>query len=127
MYYVCSLCILTTILSNNYHGKWDWPCLQTYNLQTDLPMPQHNVCCTTTLCVLTDYYSSNCFIADMIALNQPSPVSNLIPTNKVDTDVNNDDNFQSFVNHRKHNHSATKICDANATTTQVQLKFHQII
>ena len=71
--------------------------------------------------------SSNYFNSDMIALNQPSSVSNLIPTNTVDTYVNNDDNSQSFVNHRKHNHSATKICDTNATTIQVQLKFHQII
>ena len=60
----------------------------------------------------------------MIALICPSPVSNLTTTNKVDTDVRNDDNSQSFVPPRKHNHSATELCDKNNTTTHIQLKLH---
>ena len=36
----------------------------------------------------------------------------------VDTDVNNDDNSQYFENTRKHNKSATEICDKNTTTDQ---------
>ena len=63
----------------------------------------------------------------MIALNQPSPVSNLITTNKVDTDVNNDDDSQSFETPRKHNHSDTEINDTNNITSKVHLKLHQII
>ena len=50
----------------------------------------------------TDYCGAN-----MVAINQPSPVSNLIPTNQVDTDVNNDYDSQYYSTPRKHDHTDT--------------------
>ena len=60
----------------------------------------------------------------MIKLNKASPVSNLITTNQVDTDVNNDDDSQYFATPQKRNHSATEICDTNNKTAQVQIKLN---
>ena len=57
------------------------------------------------------------FGAAMVAPNWPSPVSNLTSTNQVDTDINNDDDSQSFVPLRKHNKSATVINGTNRTPT----------
>ena len=45
--------------------------------------------------------------ASTIYINWTSPVSNLTTTNKVDTNINNDNNPQSFATPRKHNHIAT--------------------
>ena len=53
IYYLFSLLILTAILSNNYHGKEDWPFIQTQPSQMDPPIPQHNICCAATICVRT--------------------------------------------------------------------------
>ena len=61
--------------------------------------------------------STNDCGADMLALNQRSTVSNLISTNHVDTDVNYDDDSQSFATPIKQNHSSTEIYDTNTTTT----------
>ena len=65
--------------------------------------------------------------ACMIALDKPSPVSNLTTKNEVDTDAKNDGYSQSFSDSRKHNHSATELCDTNTTNNQVQIKFHSHI
>ena len=48
-------------------------------------------------------------------------MSKLSCTNKVDNDVNNDDE-KYFATPRKQNHSATAICDTNTTTDQVHLE-----
>ena len=48
--------------------------------------------------------------------------SNLTTTNKVDTDINNDDESQSFQNPRKINHGGMEIRDNSTPNTQVQLK-----
>ena len=62
--------------------------------------------------------------AAIIALNQPSPVSSLITTNQVDTDVKNYDHSKSFLTPRKHNHSTPEIHYTNTTSTQVQPNVH---
>ena len=49
---------------------------------------------------LPQSYSASYFGVSMIAIIWPSPVSNLTTTNKVDTDVKNDDDSQSFANPR---------------------------
>ena len=60
----------------------------------------------------------------MIALNRPSPISNLITTNQVYTEVKNYDNSQYFVTPIKTKHSDTKIYDKKNKTSQVQIKFY---
>ena len=60
--------------------------------------------------------------ASTIAITRPSPKSKLTTIDNFDTDVNNNDDSQSFVTPRKHNHSATELRDRNNTTTLVQLK-----
>ena len=68
--------------------------------------------------------STNDCGAAMIAINQPSQVSNIIPTNQVDTYFNNYYYSRSFATPKKHNHSDTEIRDKNTTTTQVNIKAH---
>ena len=65
--------------------------------------------------------TSNCG-ASMIDIIFPSPVSNLTTTNKVDTNVKNDYNSQSFSTPRNLNHSATELYGTHTRTTQVQIK-----
>ena len=60
--------------------------------------------------------STNDYSAAIIEHNKYSFVSDLTTTNQVDTDINNDDNIQSFATTRKHNHSTTEICGTNTTT-----------
>ena len=61
----------------------------------------------------------------MLDCNCPTSVSKLSRTNKVDNDVNNNDDGQYFATPIKHNHSATTIRDTNTTTEQVQFEVHQ--
>ena len=49
-------------------------------------------------------YSASYFGASMIAIIWPSPVSNLTTTNKVDTDVKNNDDSQYYATPKKQNH-----------------------
>ena len=58
----------------------------------------------------------------MLDCNRPTSVSKLSCTNKVDNDVNNNDDGQYFATPIKHNHSATTIRDTNTTTEQVQFE-----
>ena len=60
----------------------------------------------------------------MIFLTQTSPVSNLTTTDKVDTDVNKNDDSRPFDTPIKHNHSASKLCDKNNMNTQVHPKVY---
>ena len=63
--------------------------------------------------------------ASTIAIIWPSSVSNLTTKNKVDTDVNNNDNLQSFGTPRKNNNIDKELFDTNTPTTQSQLKVNQ--
>ena len=60
----------------------------------------------------------------MIAIIWPSPVSNPTTTNKVDTDVKNYEDSQSFATTIKHNHSKKLLCGKTTTTTQGNIKLH---
>ena len=60
----------------------------------------------------------------MIETYLTSIVLKLTTTNQVDTNVSNDDYSQYFKIPRKHNHSATEICDTKNKTTQGPLKVH---
>ena len=58
----------------------------------------------------------------MISLIQTSPIKITTTKNKVDTDVNNDDNSKSFVTPRRHNNSDTELSDKNIKTTKDKFK-----
>ena len=66
---------------------------------------------------LTQKFGTSNFGDSMVYIIMPLPVSNLTTTNKVDTNVNNDDNSQSFSTPINHNHSATVLYDKHITTT----------
>ena len=66
--------------------------------------------------------STSDYGAAIIAPNSPSPWANLTTTNKVDTNVKNDYNSQSFLIPRNLNHSATELYGTHIRTTQVQIK-----
>ena len=85
---------------------------------------QQQYFCITTLYILIKNLSTHYCNAAIIALNQPSPVSSLITTNQVDTDVKNYDHSKSFLTPRKHNHSTPEIHYTNTTSTQVQPNVH---
>ena len=57
-------------------------------------------------------------------LNQPSPISNLITTVQVDTDVKNENDPQYFATSIKYNYSAPETRDTNTTTTQIQVNLY---
>ena len=67
--------------------------------------------------------TSDCGAA-MISTNRTLSVSNITNTNKVDTDVNNDDNSNNFSAPGKFNHNATGILDTKTTTSQGKIKVH---
>ena len=64
--------------------------------------------------------STNYCSADMIAYNQPSPVSNPTNTDQVDTDFKNDGYTNYFATTIEQNHCTPEINDTITTTTQVQ-------
>ena len=66
---------------------------------------------------LTQKFGTSNFGDSMVYIIMPLPVSNLTTTNKVDTNVNNDDNSQSFSTPINLNHSATVLYDTHITTT----------
>ena len=68
--------------------------------------------------------STNYCSADMIAYNQPSPVSNPTTTYQVDTDVNNDGYTNYYATPRKQNYCTPEINDTNTKTNQVQPTLH---
>ena len=119
--------IFSTIMSNYYYDHEGWPCIQTHTSQLSLPTPPNTTFFVPPRSVpkLKNYNTNDCGDA-IISLNWPSPISNIIPTNQVDSDMNNHDDSRSFVIPRKHNHSTTEIC-TTTTTTQVLIKFHQSI
>ena len=113
-----------TILSKYNHKKGNWPCLQ--RTQNNWPYQYTNITFVVPLrsslspqCFITNYCSTTIF-----AHHQTSPVSNLTTTNKVDTDINIDNNIQTFSAPRKHNHSTPEIPDSTTTTTLVRPNVH---
>ena len=68
--------------------------------------------------------STNYCSANIIAHNQPSPISNLTITDRVDNEVKNDGYTQYFETPRKQNHCTPEINDTNTITTQVQPNLH---
>ena len=90
-------------------------------IQNNRPHQSYN----KTFVVLPCFFSSQqndsisgCVVY-VISIISTYPASNLTTTNKVDTDINNDDESQSFQNPRKINHSGMELRDDSTPNTQV--------
>ena len=114
-------------MTNIKYGLGDWKCLQKHQTQIALPTPQHNIYFVPTHYVYSpqSYITSGCF-ASIIALIRPLHVSNLTTQNKVDTDINVDNNSYYFVTPINNNHSATEFSDTNTAIAQVWLIFNSL-
>ena len=91
------------------HSKCNWP----------HPSPNKTFVLPSRSMYSSKNDSTRNFGASMIGLIRNSPVPNLTITNKVDADINNDDDSRYFSTTSKHYHSATEFHATNSTTTQV--------
>ena len=106
--------MVKVIFSVYQHIQSNWP----------YPYPNINYALPQISCSFKINKSTSYCGAYVGSHNSSSPVSDQNTINLVDTDVYNNDNFQSFETPMKHNRSATKLCHTTMTTTQIHIKYH---
>ena len=92
------------------------------HIQQNCPCPytKHTFVVPPHVLFTSQHDSTNDYGVTVIYHKQPSPMSKLTTTMKVDTDRNNDDDIMSSETPRKHNNNTPEIPETTTTTKLVQ-------